>query len=340
MSALKAHEVARYCAHPDLTAGIFLVYGPDAGLVRETGRRLVRYYAGDDAGSMGLVTLEGSELDADPGRLAVEAGTGSLFGERRVVRVRGAGKGLVMTLTELKDDPGNAVIVLEAGNLVPRDALRALVEAAPLGRALPCYPDSDETLIALIGAHFAKAGIRTDPDVAPTLRDLLGNDRQITLVELDKLTLFADNTKRLTRADVVGLCADNAALALDQIADAAGTGHAEKLDEALSRALSAAINPQQILAAGLNHFSTLRRWRSEIDAGRTARQVLDGARPRPHFSRRSTIEQQLRGLNEEALASACRRLYQAIAETRQHAALAETSTRRALLAVAMLAAGR
>ena len=51
-----------------------------------------------------------------------------------------------MTLTELRDDPAGAVIVLEAGNLAPKDALRALVEAAKLGRALPCYPDSDETL--------------------------------------------------------------------------------------------------------------------------------------------------------------------------------------------------
>ena len=88
MTALKAHEVERFIKRPDLDAGILLVYGPDTGLVRETAQRLVRYYAGADSDGMGLVTLDGSELDGDPGRLLVEARTSSLFGEKRVVRVR------------------------------------------------------------------------------------------------------------------------------------------------------------------------------------------------------------------------------------------------------------
>ena len=37
MTALKAHEVARFLARPDLNEGIFLAYGPDAGLVRAAG---------------------------------------------------------------------------------------------------------------------------------------------------------------------------------------------------------------------------------------------------------------------------------------------------------------
>ena len=75
---------------PDLDAGILLVYGPDTGLVRETAQRLVRYFAGAGTDSMGLVTLDGKELDGDPGRLLVEARTSSLFGEKRV------GKGLLV----------------------------------------------------------------------------------------------------------------------------------------------------------------------------------------------------------------------------------------------------
>ena len=142
MAALKAHEVARFLVRPDLTEGIFLAYGPDAGLVRETAQRLIRQLSGDDKDTS-VITLDGSEVDADPSILAVEARTISLFGGKRIVRVRGATKSIVLTLTELRDDPAGAAIVLEAGNLTPKDALRALVEAAKLGRALPCYPDSE-----------------------------------------------------------------------------------------------------------------------------------------------------------------------------------------------------
>ncbi len=340
MTALKAHEVGRYLGRPDLKEGIFLAYGPDAGLVRETGSRLTQLFSGNDARSMGLVTLDGAELDANPGLLGVEARTGSLFGEKRVVRVRGATKALALPLTDFKDDPGGVVIVLEAGNLAPKDALRALVEAAKFGRALPCYPDSDETLLALIEETLAKAGIRADSDVAPTLRDILGNDREITRRELEKLLLFAAASKSLTRNDVLTLCADNAALAIDAIADAAGTGHAEKLDEALDRALLASISPQQILGAALNHFVMLRRLRGEVDAGRAPRDVLETARPRPHFSRKTALEQQLRLWSDEALATACERLHLAVADSRKRAPLAATATRRVLLALSLIAAER
>jgi len=338
VTALKAHEVERFVRRPDLEAGILLVYGPDSGLVRETAQRLVRHYAGTGSDGMGLVTLDGAELDGDPGRLLVEAGTSSLFGERRVVRVRNAGKGLAPPLAALAADPLDAIVVVEAGNLAPRDALRALVEASKVGRALPCYADSDETILKLIAETFAGAGIAAGPEVAATLRDQLGNDREVTRRELEKLVLFADQNKVLTRDDVLTLCADNAALVLDEVADAIGTGHAQKLDAALGRALAAAINPQQLLAAVMSHFTQLRRWRTDVEAGRTPRDVLDAARPRPHFSRRAALEQQLRLWSDAALARATDRLHAATGESRRTYARAETIMRRVFLALAQMAA--
>ena len=338
MTALKAHEVARFLARPDLDAGIFLAYGPDAGLVRETAQRLIRKLSGDDPESVSVVTLDCSEVDADPSILAVEAKTISLFGGKRIVRVRGAGKSLVMPLSELRDDPAGAAIVLEAGNLTPKDALRALVEAAKLGRALPCFPDSDETLQALISESFNKQGIRVDSDVVTTLREILGNDREITRRELEKLTLYAAASKVLTREDVLLLCADNGMLVIDAILDAAGSGHAERLELALNRALSSAVDPQRLLAMATIHFANLRRWRTEVDAGKSPRQVLEGLRPKPHFSRASTLEQQLRLWSDTALAAASERILNATAESRRRPALAEATLRRALLAICMMAA--
>ena len=338
MAALKAHEVERFVKRPDLDAGVLLVYGPDTGLVRETAQRLVRHYAGADADGMGLVTLDGNELDGDPGRLLVEARTSSLFGEKRVVRVRNAGKSVAVPLADLAADPCGAIVVLEAGNLAPRDALRALVEGAKAGRALPCYADSDETISKLINESFAAAGIRAEPDVATTLRDQLGNDREVTRREIEKLVLYAEESKVLTREDVLTLCADNAALVLDEIADAIGTGHAEKLDQALSRALAATINPQQLLSSVMLHFAQLRRWRTVVDTGAGVRDVLEGARPKPHFSRRSALEQQLRLWSDASLSIAMSRLHDATGESRKNYGRSETVVRRVFLALTTMAA--
>lgn len=340
MVALKAHEVGRYLDRPDISEGVFLAYGPDAGLVRETGQRLARRFAGSDADQMNLVVLDAAELDADPSRLAVEARTTSLFGDKRVIRVRNAGKSLTTTLSEIAADPQGAVIVLEAGNLLPKDALRALVETAKMGRALPCYPDTDETIARLISDTFNKAGIAADADAQAAVRDSLGNDREVTRRELEKLVLFAESSKRLTREDVLTLCADNAALVLDEIADALGTGHAQALDTALERALANAVNAQQILVSALNHFATLRRWRTEVDAGKSPGAVLDSARPRPHFSRRAAMERQLRVWTDDALNAALDRLQTAVADSRKRYDLQETIVKRTLLAISMMAAER
>lgn len=339
MTALKAHETGRYLDRPDLGEGVFLAYGPDTGLVRETAQRLCAFLAaGSEAAE--IMVLEGQELDGDPARLAMEAKTDSLFGGRRVLRVRGAGKSLTTVLSDFVSAPDGAAIVLEAGNLTPRDPLRALVEAGKYGRALPCYPDSDETLLRLISETFSKAGIAADPDVPQTLRDQLGNDREITRRELEKLTLYAAASKRLTRADVLTLCADNGALVIDEITDSAAGGRADRLDEALTRALALAINPQQLLSALSFHLATLRRWRAEVDGGRSARDVLDGARPKPHFSRRAALEQQLRLWNDSALATATARVLAATAESRRRPALADAILRRTLLALSRMAAER
>lgn len=338
MTALKAHEVARFLARPDLSEGLFLAYGPDGGLVRETAQKLIRQLSGDDPASANISIIDGPELASDPSQLLLEARSSSLFGGKRIIRVRNATKALVMPLTELRDDPGGAAIVLEADNLPPRDALRALVEAAKLGRALPCYPDSDETLMALMRETFNQAGIRTDADVVPTLREILGNDREVTRRELEKLSLYAAASKSLTRDDVLLLCADNGALAVDAILDSTGTGHAEKLELALNRALAANINPQQLLAMLTNHFANLRRWRTEVDSGKTPRAVLDNLKPRPHFSRSGALEQQLRTWTDNALANAGERLLQATSDTRRRPVLAETVLRRTTLALCMLAA--
>lgn len=338
MTALRANEVERFVERPNLEAGVILVYGPDSGLVREIAQRLVRRFAGGDSSSMNLVTLDGSEVDADPARLVIEARTGSLFGDRRVVRVRGAGKSAVMALTELLEDPSGAIVVVEGGDLKPRDALRALVEAGKAGRTLPCYPDTSATLEKLIVDWLGKAGIQADADVAPTLREILGNDREVTRRELEKLAFYAAESGTLTREDVLTLCADNGAMAIDAILDSTGTGHAEKLDTALDRALSAGLNLQQLLTMAIGHFTALRRWRVDVDAGRSARDVLASARPRPHFSRTALLEQQLRSWSDRALAAALERLQLAVAESRKRYSLQGTVVRRALLAVCRMAA--
>lgn len=338
MTALKAHEVTRFLARPDLRAGAYLVYGADAGLVRETAARLITHYAGPDPDPLAHSSFDVADLAEDPSKLAVEARTPSLFGGARTIRVRNADKNLAPILTELLAEPPEAIIVLEAGNLTPRDALRALAEKSNSARALPCYADNAKSLTDLVRTTLTDAGISYEADLVGFLVQSLGNDREITRRELEKLVLYAGDDKRLTIADAEKLTGDNSAQALDAIIDAVGTGRADRFDAAFRNALTAGIDTQRLLAIALNHFAALRRWRQAVTAGQPPKAVLDAARPRPHFSRRADLEQQLRLWSDTNLAAACERIAAAILESRQTGFSGPAIAERALLAICVSAA--
>lgn len=340
MTALKGKDIAGFLARPDLKQGLVVVYGPDAGLVGENAALIVNRQLGDTPDPESLINLQMSEIDADPQRLGVEARTQSMFSSEKLIRVRGASNKLAPTLAELLNEGAPVLIVVEGGDLKPSDALRKIAEARKDARALPCYADSGQTVDALIRETFANAKIRTDSDLVPFLREMLGNDRQVTRRELEKLVLFAGEGGHLTRENVIELCGDNAALALDAVVDAIGTGHAGRFDDAMMRAAAAGTDPQRLLIIALGHFSRLRAMRAEIDAGAAADHVLSRAVPRIHFSRKNAMEQQLRLWNDTGLAAACARIADAIGTSRKTGALAPAIARQAMLAVCMAAARR
>lgn len=340
MTALKGRDIEKFLGRPDLTTGLVLIYGPDNGLVGENAGRLVRHFAGDPPDPESLSQLHMSEVDADPQRLGILARSPSLFGGGATIRIRGASNKLAASLSELLDEGAEAVFIVEGGDLKPSDALRKLAESRKDARALPCYADTGQTIDALIRETFASARITLESDLVPMLRDMLGNDRQITRRELEKLVLFAGEGEKLTREDVTRLCGDNAALAIDAVVDAIATGHARKFDEAMTRATSAGTDAQRLLIVALQHFSRLRAMRAEMDAGAGLDQVVGRATPRIHFSRKSSIEQQLRLWSDDALAAACNRLADAIGQSRKTGTLALAIARQAMLAVCMAAARR
>lgn len=334
MTALKAHEVKRFLDRPDIKDGVFLSYGPDAGLVHETAMRIVEMMGGDAQ----IISVDAAEAVKEPDRIIAELTTLSMFGGKRIVRIRGTAKGVSDIVKTVAPVLVDAALIIEADNLLPRDPLRIAVEGLKNGRALPCYADSADTIASLIKETFVTHDIQVTTDAEATLLEILGNDREVTRRELEKLCLYAGTPGRLTRDDIFLLCADNGMMAIDSILDAAGNGDVNLLEKSLARAQANAVDPQRILIMTANHFAQLRRWRVEVDNGRSPGDVLDSTRPKPHFSRKNSLINQLRIWNDEKLAAAGERLLQATSESRRYANLAETVIARALLAVARMAA--
>lgn len=333
MGAVKAHEVRQFIDNRLPRSGIFLAYGPDAGMVSETGRTISRKLC---AGGDNLLVFEAMELDADPGKVAVEARTPSLFGDKRVMRVRGVPRGFTTVVAGLAEDVDDISLVIEAGDLKKNDPLRVLVEGTRNGWALPCFPDDDRAIQELVTGTLRDVGISADQAALTAIRENLGNDREVTRRELEKLVAYAGDTGRLTDSDVLAVIANVGGLGIDNIIDAVALGKAADFDEAYRYALANGADEQQILAMTLNHFRNLRRWRAEIEAGASAENLL-----RPvHFKRKDKVSAQLRLWRDRELQLAIERIMAGISETRKNYDLRQTICPRALLAISMMAAER
>ncbi|MGL4729407.1 MAG: DNA polymerase III subunit delta, partial [Bosea sp. (in: a-proteobacteria)] len=128
MVAVKAHEAARAIARPDPGWRIWLIYGPDAGLVSERVSDVIKAaLGGAEDDPFRYVRIDGDDLAGDPRRLIDEASTIGLFGGDRVIRVSRTSKQITSAVEPLaKQPPEGALIIIEGGDLTKRNPLLAL----------------------------------------------------------------------------------------------------------------------------------------------------------------------------------------------------------------------
>src|SRR5437899_12983410 len=125
MVALSAREIDRFIAKPDTNRPVILVFGADAGLVRERADALIASAVDDVNDPFALVKLDGDELANEPSRLVDEAMTIPLFGGRRAIRVRAGSRSFASGIDTLAEaPPKDCRVVIEAGELRPESPLR------------------------------------------------------------------------------------------------------------------------------------------------------------------------------------------------------------------------
>ena len=152
MAEIKAHEFDAFLRNAARSSGVYLVYGPDRGLVSERAAEIARHTGIKLDDPFAVVKLEAADVARDTGRLMDEAMSMGLFGGDRLVWVRNAAneKALCDAISELgATPPPGCVILVEAGDLKKGAALRKAAESARGAIAIPCYADDARALNTL-----------------------------------------------------------------------------------------------------------------------------------------------------------------------------------------------
>jgi DNA polymerase III subunit delta len=341
MVALRGREIDAFLARPDAGRPIILLYGPDAGLVRERAEALLASAVDDPKDPFSLVRLDGDELSAEPSRLVDEALTIPLFGGRRAIRVRAGSRSFAAGIDALADAPlKDCRIVIEAGELRAESPLRKACERAKTAVAIACYPDTERDLTKLIDDELKLSNLRIASDARAVLMGLLGGDRQASRNELRKLTLYAHSKGEVTLDDVMAVVADASELKIDPIVDGAFAGNPSLVETEFAKAMVAGTYPGVIISAAQRQAAWLHKSAVAISEGTPTSTVLDGGFPRLHFSRKANVETALRNFDPTRLLLVIDQLATAAFEMRKQTALAAAIAQRALLSIAVNAKRR
>jgi DNA polymerase-3 subunit delta len=255
---------------------VVLLYGEDAGMIRDRAETLVRAIAGslDDPF---LVTELPREAIKD---LTGEAAGLSLMGGRRVVRVRDVTDAAIDAVQALLKSRAPALAVLEGPGLPSRSKLRTALEAAIDGAAIGCYPEEGRTLEETIRETLRVNGAGVEPDALSWLSQQLGADRASTRSELEKLALYVGPGHRVDLDAAMTCVGDLAGLSLDDAVFAATTGDVATADRALEAAVAEGATPVQVLRVALGHLQRLHRARLAMDEqGLNATDAVKAVRP-------------------------------------------------------------
>ncbi|MBU6475048.1 MAG: DNA polymerase III subunit delta [Alphaproteobacteria bacterium] len=337
---LQFRDIEPFAKNPPASALAVLVYGPDEGLVRERLDLLTKSVVEDIRDPFNVVEFSGDALADNPARLLDEARSISMLGGRRVVRLRDATEkcaGAVKSaLDGLKD--GDNLVLVEAGNLAPKDKLRALFEGAKNAAALPCYVDDARSVSRVIADSFRAAGYACSGDALAHIAANVSGDRAVARSEAEKLVTYMGENKRITLDDAVAATGNSAVMSLEDLAQCVAAGNFAQADRILVHVYSEGVEPVRVLRALQNHFLRLHVTKARLQQGLDTETALKMLKPAVFWKVKDSFVAQLNGWSATQMEQALGALLEAEARCKRSGGVPETLCARAVLSLSQLGA--
>jgi DNA polymerase III subunit delta len=335
MAVVRAAAFEAFLRRLDERVRVVLFHGSDAAGARGLARLTVQKIAGSTDDPFGVIKLDEAAVSSDPGRLADEVGSLSMFGGNRVVWVTGSDSKLAKAIEPLlaAASAGN-VVVIEAGNLTKGSPLRNLIEKAEHGISVAVYEPSAEDMQGLVRSTLATAGFKIDEAALALLVGGLGRDRGVASQELDKLVLYCAGQEAISLDDVRAVCSGAGDEEVDSFVDAVFAGEVDEVDRLLGELLASGVESGRLAASLLSNASRLADFKVAMLRGQSAENVVRAARPAVFFGRMPGVVSQLRAWELHALLQCGRTFAEAVFRTRNEPSLAFAIVGRAALSVA------
>ena len=286
---LTGTRATRFITTPQSDIIGVLLFGPNRGLAKERANSLAKHYCPNPDDAFSATILTADDLTLDPAKLADEMSALSMFGDTRLVRVRldheRNGAAISKIIKSFDKEPGKAEakLIIEAGDLSPRSAVRKSFEAAANFVSIGCYAANANDLANLIRSSLNKLSITIEPEALDLWAPLLEGDHALARGEIEKMALYkgygAKAGAQVTIADIKKLAAGGQNVSIDDIIMSAMDGRINDCDASFRRAIAGKINSAVILRSLQRHLGRLIEANANMNNGDTPQSAIKALRP-------------------------------------------------------------
>lgn len=336
---LQARQIDGFLKKPDPVVRAVLVYGPDQGLVTDRAKILGLTVVPDLNDPFNAAHLTGDMLENDPAKFLDEVNAQSLMGGTRLIRVTDAGAKFAIQLKDwLKSEPGNgALVVIEGGELRPKDALRKICEDAPNAAAIACYIPDERDMVAFIRDLIKEQGKNVEPDAAAWLGQALKGDRGRARMEIEKLCLYAGGNALIALSDAQASCGEAGDQGIDDLVYAVFGRDPLGVQKSYKRLLDEGTDLIVLERSIQNHLRRLHQVRLLMDEhGQPVDVAMKSLQPPIFFKQEDKFRAQAQRYNGPFLRRLLQRFNELEADTKRTGTPAETLIGDALMKLAAM----
>ena len=302
---LAPRDATKYFAKPDLSRTGILIFGMDAMRVALKRQELIANLIGPQGEEeMRLTRIPAGDLRKDPALLMDAIKAQGFFPGPRVAFVEDATELTAKAITTALEDwqDGDAQVVVTAGNLKPRGALRKLFEGHPNAYAAGIYddpPTRDE-----IDADLKRAGVSEVNSDA--MNDLVGLSRMLDPGDfrqtVEKLGLYKlSDSSPVSPDDVQAVAPASTEAELDDLLHAVAEGKTGEIGPVLAKLQAQGVQAVGLCIGATRHFRALHA--ASSDPGGPG-QGINRLRPPVHFKSRDRMVRQAQQWGQRRLEQA------------------------------------
>ncbi|MDR1691680.1 MAG: DNA polymerase III subunit delta [Rickettsiales bacterium] len=287
-----------------------LIYGPDRGLVLDYYDKITQYFNKDGSG-LAVIDYDAKKIDDDPSDFFADCISDSFFGDKKLVRVKDAGESFFKIMEDLLKDPISSFVVVTSDNLPKSSKLRAFFEKNNFCDTLACYQDNQKSIMDVINNFFLKKRVMINLDTKNFIASHLGENRAVTMSELEKLSIYIGDKKEVCFDDAkCSLCAGEI-IEIDDFIYGILEGNFARFLKAQDKFLNEGTSPIMLIRSLINHVKVLYQMRAEFDKTGKLLESIKKINPRVFFKNQDNYMKQVRKFNCKTLTKLLEELFKA-----------------------------